>query len=157
VASYAPPATFPALSLPHADGQERPLPDAWRAGPALIVVGHSGCDTTRFTLPYVERAHRERTRGAALAILQDEPADAQALAQRLGLTLPIALDRPPYPLVSALALPLVPVVFLVGEDGRVEGVSEAFRRADLEAFARRLGTPEPFFRPGDKAPALRPG
>ena len=38
--------------------------------------------------------------------------------------------------MSALALPLVPVVFLVGEDGQVQGVSEAFRRA--EETARRL-------------------
>jgi hypothetical protein len=157
VASYAPPAAFPALSLPRLDGGERPLGEAWEAGPALIVVGHSGCDTTRFTLPYLERAHRARTRGAALAILQDEPEDARALAQRLGLTVPVALDRDPYPLVTALATPLVPVVFLVGQGGRVIAVSEAFRRADLESFAAELGVPAPFFRLEDKAPALRPG
>jgi hypothetical protein len=157
LASYVAPATFPPLSLAGIEGQERPLAEAWQQGPALIVVGHSGCDTTRFILPYLERAHREHTRGTALAILQDEPEEARSLAQRLGLTVPIALDRPPYPLVATLALPLVPVVFLVGEDGRVEAVSEAFRRADLEAFAQRLGVPEPFFRPGEKAPALRPG
>jgi hypothetical protein len=157
MASYVAPAAFPALSLSGIDGRERPLSEAWQAGPALILVGHSGCDTTRFTLPYLERAHRGHTRGAALAILQDEPDDARALMDRLGLTLPVALDRDPYPLVSALALTLVPAVFLIGEGGRVEAVSEAFRRDDLEAFAARLGVPAPFFRPEDKAPALRPG
>jgi hypothetical protein len=36
-------------------------------------------------------------------------------------------------------------------------VSEAFRRDDLEGFAARLGVAPPFFRPEDRAPALRPG
>jgi hypothetical protein len=157
VSGYGAPASFPALSLAGIDGGEHPLSEAWRGGPAVIVVGHSGCDTTRFTLPYVDRVHRERTRGTALAVLQDEPGDARALVERLGLTLPVVLDRDPYPLVSALALPLVPVVFLVREGGAVEVASEAFLRADLEAFAARLGVPAPFFRPGDKAPGRRPG
>ena len=31
------------------------------------------------------------------------------------------------------------------------------KRDDLESFAARLGVPPPFFRPEDRAPALRPG
>jgi hypothetical protein len=154
---YTAPSTFPALRLPALDGADHALADAWQAKPAVILVGHSGCDTTRFTLPFVERLHRGRAAGSVLAVLQDEPADGRALAERLGLTLPVLLDREPYALVSALALPLVPAVFLVGEGGGVERVSEAFRRDELQAFADRLGVPPPFFRPDEKVPALRPG
>jgi hypothetical protein len=152
------PDLFPTLRLPGLDGREHALSEAWKAGPALIFVGHSGCDTSRFTLPYVERLHRGRSPSSTVrAVLQDQPADARALADRLGLTLPVLLDPEPYPLVSALGLRLVPMVFLVGEGGRVEQVSEAFRRDDLEAFAARLGARAPLFRPDDKVPALRPG
>jgi hypothetical protein len=157
VGEYDAPSTFPALRLPALDGGERALAEAWQGNPAVILVGHSGCDTTRFTLPFVERLHRGRAAGTVLAVLQDEPADARALAERLGLTLPVLLDREPYALVSALAMPLVPVVFLVGEGGGVERASEAFRRDDLQGFADRLGVQAPFFRPDEKVPALRPG
>jgi hypothetical protein len=48
-------------------------------------------------------------------------------------------------------------LFLVTPQGRIDAVAEAFRRADLEAFAARLQVPPPFFLPGDDAPVLRPG
>ncbi|HET8645937.1 MAG TPA: hypothetical protein VFO85_10630, partial [Vicinamibacteria bacterium] len=61
---------------------------------AVVMVGHSDCDTSRLLLRALERLHRGRTRAVAVgAILQDEPEDARALADELGLTLPLALDR----------------------------------------------------------------
>jgi hypothetical protein len=158
VAEYDAPAAFPALSLSGLDGRPSPLARAWASGPALVVVGHGDCETTRFTLPFVDRIHRGRADGGSvLAVLQDEPAEARAVVEDLGLTLPVLLDRDPYALGSALGLRMVPVLFLVAPGGRVERVSEAFRRDDLEAFAARLGVPAPFFRAEDQAPALRPG
>jgi peroxiredoxin len=158
VGEYEAPARFPALRLPALDGTETALAEAWARGPALVMVGHGDCDTTRFTLPYVERVHRGRANGGSvLAVLQDEPGEARAMAERLGLTLPVLLDRDPYPLGSALGLRMVPVVFLVEAGGRVDRVSEAFRRDDLEGFAARLGLSGPLFRAEDRAPGLRPG
>ena len=51
----------------------------------------------------------------------------------------------------------MPTLFLIGPDGTIAKVTEAFHRADLEEFAARLGVAAPLFTPEDKAPATKPG
>jgi hypothetical protein len=136
------------------------LPGPWRrdSAPALVVIGHSDCGTTRLLLPYVDRIHRQRDpRHHVLAVLQDDAPAAQALRDELALDLPIALEADPYPLSGALDLTTVPTLLAVDADGLITGVSEGFRRADVEAFAAVAGHPTPFFSADDNAPALRPG
>jgi len=158
MAPLGPPASFPEVDLPALDGGRRPVSEAWARGPALIAVGHGECETTRRALPFVDRLHRRVPAPATvLAVLQDTPADARALVSELGLALPVRLDVDPYAFGARLGLGTVPTLFLVDPQGRIEAVSEAFRRADFEAFAGRLQAPPPFFAPGDDAPALRPG
>jgi hypothetical protein len=150
--------SFPGLALPDLEGVERSLSEAWREGPALVFVGHRDCKTTRQTLPYVERIHQRRAPGTvALAVLQDDPESACGLVASLGVSLPVRLDPDPYRLAEALGLQAVPTLFLVGPEGAIEGVSEGFVRADIEAFAERLGVAGPLFTIEDNAPALRPG
>ena len=158
MAPLAPPAPFPDLDLPRLDGQRRPISEAWARGRALIAVGHGECGTTRFALPFVDRIHR-RAAGTStvLAVLQDTPAEARALVDELSLALPVRIEGDPYPLAARLGLGTVPTLFVVGREGRIEAVSEGFRRSDLEDFASRLGAPGPLFGPGDDVPPLRPG
>src|SRR5439155_16329100 len=153
-----PPAPFPDSELPGLDRRSRPLSEAWRRGAALVAVGHSDCETSRLTLPFVDRIHRQAApAGTVVAVLQDEAVDAQALVDELGLDMPVRLEAVPYPLAARLGLATVPTLYLVDVRGRIERVSEGLRRADVEAFAARLGVPAPLFEPGDYAPALRPG
>jgi hypothetical protein len=153
-----PPEFFPSLALPDLAGETRPLANAWASGPALILLGHSGCDTTRFALPFVDRLHRRRGPGTAVAaVLQDEPEAARDLKQRLGLGVPVLLEPPPYALAAALGLSTVPTLFQVAPSGRIEAAVEAFRRDGLERAARRLGVAGPLFTADDRAPELRPG
>jgi hypothetical protein len=157
MAPLGPPASFPDADLAGLAGARYRISEAWARGPALIVLGHSECETTRLTLPYVDRLHRGAPPATTvIAVLQDTATDARALVGELGLELPVRLDGDPYPLSSRVGLATVPTLFLVDRGGRIEAVSEAFRRADLEAFASRLQAPPPFG-PGDDAPALRPG
>jgi hypothetical protein len=150
--------SFPALALPDTEGVERSLIEAWREGPALLLVGHRDCQTTRSTLQYVDRIARRRAPGSvALAVLQDDAHAARGLVEDLGLSLPVRLDLDPYPLAEALGVEVVPTLFLVGPEGVIEAVSEGFVRADIESFAARLGVDGPLFAPEDGAPALRPG
>ena len=158
MAPLGPPAAFPDVELAGLDGTRRPLAEAWAHGPALIAIGHGECGTTRLTLPFVDRIHRRRAPPAvAVAVLQDDPKDARALVDELGLQLPVWLEADPYPLAERIGLGTVPTLFLVTAQGRIEAAAEGFRRADLEAFAARLEVPPPFFLPGDDALALRPG
>jgi peroxiredoxin len=149
---------FPDFRLPDLAGEAHALSDAWQAGDALILIGHKNCKTTRQTLPYVDRIQQRRGSGASvLAVLQDGAEEARQVVQNLGLTLPIRLESDPYPLGHALDLATVPTLFLVQKGGAIERISEAFNRADLEAFAERLGVAGPLFVPADRAPAMKPG
>ena len=148
---------LPELALPDPDGVERCLGAAWAEGELLLLLGHRACKTTRQTLPYVEQIHRRRTRGAALAVLQDDAATARELAGQLGLTLPVLCEAEPYPLAAALQAGVVPTLLLMERGGRVALVSEAFRKADLEAFAERLGVEGPLFAADDPMPSFKPG
>ncbi|MFI5184690.1 MAG: TlpA family protein disulfide reductase [Vicinamibacteria bacterium] len=155
-----PPASgpFPDVPLPSVGGAPRSLADLWSGGPSLVLIGHRSCKTTRETLPFVDRIHRRRTRGTVTAVLQDDAPTARELAAQLGLALPIRLEADPYPLAHALDLAVVPTLFALTEKGEISAISEGLRRADLEAFAGRLGVPGPLFGPDDaKTPAQKPG
>jgi hypothetical protein len=148
---------FPDLALPDLGGRAHALAEAWREGGGLILIGHQECRTTRQAIPYAERIHRQRTRGAVVLVLQDDVQAAGRLAAELGLDLPIRVEPDPYPLARALELGVVPAFLLVDASGRIERASVGLRRAELEAFAKRLGVEEPFFTPQDEAPEFRPG
>lgn len=149
---------FPDFELADPEGGLGRLSEAWKGGPALLILGHRDCKTTRETLPLVDRIHARRGDGASvLALLQDDPETARGLREQLGLRMPIRLDPDPYPVAAALDLTTVPTLFLIEPGGAIAGVSEALRRADLESFAARLGVPGPLFTAEDKVPALKPG
>jgi len=151
------PETLPSVSLSDPEGRVHALSDAWASGPALVLVGHSGCDTTRFTLPYVDRIHRRRGLGGVAVVLQDEPGAARELTERLGLEVPVLLEAAPYPFASALGLTVVPTLYQVAPGGRIEAASEAFQREALEQAAARLGVAGPLFTADDGVPISRPG
>ena len=155
---WAPPNPFPTHSLPDLEGVQRPLSVSWSEGPALIVIGHRDCATSRLTLPFVDRLHQRRPEGASVvAVLQDEPAAARELVADLGLTMPVLLEPDPYPLAAELGLRAAPTLMLVGRDGLIARAAEGFSRDDLEAFSRALGVVGPLFSPDDTAPPRRPG
>lgn len=154
----APGAPFPDRPLRDREGRSRRPAESWAEGSALVVVAHGDCNTSRLTLPFVDRIHARRGRGAGvLAILQEDPDGAAVLAADLGLSLPACLDEDPYALSAALDVGTVPTLFLVTRAGVVSKVVEGFQRDDLESLARDLGVKGPLFTPGDGAPAFRPG
>ena len=158
VSTRADPA-FPKVSFPDLDGTSRPVFDAGPGFPSVIAMGHSDCGTTRLLVPFLKRMHDRRgARSSVVLVLQDEPAAARAFLSVLGAAdLPVRLEPPPYPLSSELALTTVPTLFLLSAAGVIEEASEGFQRAHVEDLAGRIGVAPPFFLPGDKAPALRPG
>jgi hypothetical protein len=149
---------LPVVAAIDPSGRVRSLAVLWADGPAVIVWGHSDCQATRLTLPYVDRLHEGRPAGSRVAaVLQDEEGAARALRSELALALPLWREPAPYAAASALRLAVVPTLLLVGRDGLLEHRSEGFRRTDMEALAERLGLVPPFFAADDPAPALRPG
>jgi len=148
---------FPDLALADLDGRPHPLAEAWREGEALFLIGHADCRTTREAIPYADRIHRRKARGVVVLVLQDDAESARRLFAEQELSLPVRLEPDPYPLARALDVGVVPALVLVDEQGRIDRVSVGFRRADLDAFAARLGVAGTLFAPEDGAPEFRPG
>ena len=149
---------FPRLTLNALAGGARSLETTWAKGPALILLGHRNCKTTRQTLPFVDRLYRRKGQDTTvLAVLQDDRETASTLVREQGFELPVLLEADPYPLAAALQLVTVPTLFLVGRGGSIEKAVEGFHRAELEGFATRLGVLGPLFAPEDNAPAFKPG
>ena len=147
---------FPNILLADLDGTTRTVIGA--ADPCVIAIGHSDCGTTRLLVPFLKRMNDRRVPGSSVVLVrQDEPAQARAFLSELrDGDLPVRLEAAPYPLSSALDLATVPTLFQVSA-GAIESASEGFQRAAVEDLAQRIGVTPPFFLPGDKAPALRPG
>src|SRR2546427_9714151 len=98
MAPLGPPAAFPDVDLAGLDGKRAPISEAWARGWALIAVGHSECETTRLTLPFVDRIHhRSPPTSAAVAVLQDPLADPRAPVRELGPRPSGRLGEDPYP------------------------------------------------------------
>lgn len=152
----APPSPFPVVLLPDLDGVPRPLGAAWAGGDALVAIGHSECQTTLLSLPFVDRLHR-RLGSRVVLVLQDDAEVARGVVEELGLEVPVRLEAHPYALARALGIACVPTLFLVDAAGRIARVGEGFLRVELMAFAERLGLADPLFLPDDDAPAFRPG
>ncbi|HEY7113011.1 MAG TPA: TlpA disulfide reductase family protein [Thermoanaerobaculia bacterium] len=151
---------FPLHALRTDTGGAAPRPDA----EALYAFFHTECPTSEMTIPFLERL-REVGEGRGLrvvAVSQDDPAATEAFVSRLGLTVPVLYDPPPWKASEALGLASVPVFAAVSRDGRVERLVVGLQKLELEAFAERAaalaGRPSrPFFRPEENVPAIRPG
>ncbi len=150
----AAPFPLPKSALQTADGAVVNSNVLHAGGPTLVIVGHLNCKTTRQTLPFIDRIHKDG--GRAVAMLQDSPEDAAAGLAKLGLDLPFYCERNPYALSAALGLVTVPTLLFIEPDGTVALTSEAFRRPDIEAFAQRLGAPKPVIA-NDTMPGFKPG
>ena len=148
------PFVLPKAELLTSDGSLSSSAALFSEGPTLVVIGHKDCKTTRETLPFIDRIHRDG--GRAIAMLQDSPKDAAAALAKLGLTLPFFSESNPFPLSAAIGLETVPTLLFIEADGTVALTSEAFRRPDIEAFAARLGVPKPVLA-NDTMPGFKPG
>ena len=154
MALKATPFALPPTELQNPDGSTAWSRAMHAGGPTLVLIGHLNCKTSKQTLPFIDRIHRDG--GRAVAMLQDSPEDAAAGLAKLGLTLPFFCERNPYALSTAIGLVTVPTLLFIEADGTVALTSEAFRRPDIEAFAERLGAPKPVIA-NDTMPGFKPG
>jgi len=154
MALKATPFALPLAELQNPDGSAVSSSAMHEGGPTLVIIGHMNCKTSKQTLPFIDRIHKDG--GRAVAMLQDSPEDAAAGLAKLGLTLPFFCERNPYALSTAIGVVTVPTLLFIEADGTVALTSEAFRRPDIEAFAERLGAPKPVIA-NDTMPGFKPG
>jgi peroxiredoxin len=151
------------FAAPDLDGQPVMF-DPAGAGPKVLVFYKVTCPTCQLGMPYFDRLYRSFA-GADIpfyAVVQDPPEAALAFADEYGITMPQLIDAKPYPASNAYKLTNVPTLFVVDGQARIELVSPAFVKSDIEKAAELLARSEgvavpAIFTPEDDAPALRPG
>ncbi|MEO5762450.1 MAG: hypothetical protein ABIR28_09080 [Vicinamibacteria bacterium] len=148
------PFVLPQAELVSPEGTVVPATSLYDGGPTLVLFGHKDCKTTRQTIPYIDRIHKDG--GRARLVLQDTRAEAVEALGKLGATIPFFSEADPYAFSTTLGLVTVPTLLFIEADGTVSQTSEAFRRADIEAFATRLGAPTPVLE-NDTMPGFKPG
>ena len=154
MALKAAPFALPQAELLSSEGAEAPSSALHAGGPTVVIIGHLNCKTSKQTLPFMDRIHKDG--GRAMALMQDTPEEAKEAFARLGLTLPFLSEPNPYLLSTAIGIVTVPTLLFIEADGTVALTSEAFRRPDIEAFAERLGAPKPVIA-NDTMPGFKPG
>ena len=150
----ATPFTLPKTEVVRSDGSKASSEALHEGGPTLVLIGHRNCKTTRQTIPFIDRIHKDG--GRARLLLQDTPEEAAEALAKLNATIPFFSEPDPYAFSTAIGLFTVPTLLFVEADGTVSTTSEAFRRPDIEAFAARLGAPRPVIE-NDTMPGFKPG
>lgn len=154
----------PGFTLPRLGGGEVALPDRAVTGLTLVVFYKNSCPTCRLAFPFVQRMHEqvEPQGGRIVAVSQDSLAEAGSFAREFGLTMPIVVDGPAWPVSREYELVSVPTFYLLDRDGMVVRSTVGFGKQELRRMAVDLadsvGAPEPvLYRDGESVPDFKPG
>jgi thiol-disulfide isomerase/thioredoxin len=131
------------------------------AGPHAVVFYKVTCPVCQMAAPKL-RTLEEAYPGRVIAIGQDPPPKLADFDRRFGLGIPSITDEPPYPLSDAFGIEVVPTVFVLDADRRVQDVVQSWDRDGLNLASQKLaeltGLPyAPVADPADGLPAFRPG
>ncbi len=154
----------PAFELPDMKGERHSIQQALARGPLLVALFKVSCPTCQYTMPFLERFHKQFAgHGAQIwGVSQDNARNSQDFAAEYGITFPILIDDHPYEVSDAFGITHVPTLFLVDAQGRIELTTDGFDRKDLLAIHHRLGqqaafAPPPLFLPNERVPEFKPG
>jgi peroxiredoxin len=154
----------PGFTLKSLDGKAYELAKLLEKGPVVVAFFQISCPVCQFTFPYLQRL-AERYAGdsaTVIAVSQDDARGTKEFNREYGVTFPVLLDEPGYPVSNAYGLSMVPTIFLIEPDGKVKISCMGFDKGDLEKIAgelsqRRKIATAPLFRPDEVVPAQKPG
>ncbi|MGH9469328.1 MAG: peroxiredoxin family protein [Terriglobia bacterium] len=152
----------PGFELKGVDGASYSLKGLLPDRAVLAAFFKVSCPTCQFTLPFLERIHRQaRERGGqVLGISQDCEEDTRRFAQKFGLTFPVLIDPKPYAVSREYRLKFVPSLFLVGRDQTIQAACDGFSKPDLLEMQNYLNDASPLpplFEAGERVPQYKPG
>ena len=160
-------AAAPALemTLDDADGNARAIGEALARGPLVLGIYKSSCQASKTAFPFLQRlADRYGEDGLTVyGVAQDSANITQSFARRLGLSIPILIEGPDFPVTLAYDVVATPTVFLIDRDGSVAWTSMGFMKPQMnelaDAVAKLVGRePEPLVTDADAdVPMFVPG
>lgn len=158
----------PDFELPSIEGKPFSLKDALSRGPVLAAFFKVSCPTCQYTFPFIERLHQLAGNGSVQiwGISQDSREETEEFCNTYGISFPVLLDENSYTASNDYGLHFVPTLFLIGNDGEIQLMSEGFCKADLLELQSKLklgngsgpnGSGEELFKAGENVPEFRPG
>jgi len=154
----------PGFNLKSLDGKEYELGQLLERGAVVVAFFKISCPVCQFTLPYLQRIAERYSGDSAtvIAVSQDDARGTKEFNREYGVTFPVLLDEPGYPVSNTYGLSSVPTIFLIEPDGKVKISCMGFDKSDLEKIAaelsqRRKIAAAPLFRPDEVVPAQKPG
>ncbi len=164
MSKIVPGSVAPGFSLKSVDGKEFALGSALQRGPVVLAFFKVSCPVCKFTFPFLERVFKQYGGGdvSFVGVSQDNVSASRDFAHEFGVTFPILIDEPGYPVSNAYSLTSVPTFFLINPDGKVQVASEGFGKVEMEAISdaladRRNITRLAVFRTDESIPAYKPG
>src|SRR5258708_26241321 len=164
MSKIVPETVAPGFTIESIDGKEVALASALPRGPVVLAFFKVSCPVCKFTFPFLERVFKQDGGSdvSFVAVSQDNVSASRDFAHEFGVTFPILIDEPGYPVSNAYSLTSVPTFFLIHPDGKVQVASEGFGKAEMEAIADALAdrsniTRSSVLRTDESIPAYKPG
>ncbi len=130
----------PDFKLTAADGKSYSLKEKLSTDLILMAFYKNTCPTCQFTLPFLERIHKNYAgKGFTLwGISQDNQADTQQFAQQYKITFPLLLDQNNYQFSYAYGITVVPTLFLIDKNQEILFSGEGFVKEELEKLSGEI-------------------
>ncbi|NPA41874.1 MAG: TlpA family protein disulfide reductase [Aquificae bacterium] len=132
----------PEFSLPVCGGESGGSEDY-----KLVVFYKVTCPTCKLTLPFVEKLFKSYgERIEFVGVSQDNCSDTLRFSEEYGLTFLQVSDAPDYEVSVKFDIQVVPTVYLVNPEGKIEFVEEGFVKDSMERLnslmSKITGLPE---------------
>lgn len=154
----------PDFKLSAPDGKSHSLKEKLSTDLTLIAFFKINCPTCQFSLPFLEKLHKNYAgKGFTLwGISQNNQAETLQFAKEYKITFPLLLDQNNYQISYVYGITVVPTILLIDKNQEILFSSEGFAKEDLEKLSReiaqRIGTaPVNIFAGESYVPAFKAG
>jgi peroxiredoxin len=127
-------APLPDQPVADAEGGEHDLRELLRSGPLLIGIYKSSCASSKQMFPFLERLHQRYAANGlhVIGVSQDSENITRSFARRYGITFPILVEGPDFPISREFDIAATPTIFLIAPDERVAYTTMGFMKPALD-------------------------
>ncbi|MCI0414820.1 TlpA family protein disulfide reductase [bacterium] len=129
---------------------------------SLLVFYKFSCPTCQLALPYIQKMYEAYGGDIRFfAIAQDDLEKTEEFVREYGLTMPVLLDEPSYPVSRQYQIVSVPSIFLVNPDRTIRYSGDGFVKQELmnlaDVLAQKSGKPQIELFGNESVPEFKPG
>ncbi|PWT88039.1 MAG: TlpA family protein disulfide reductase [Acidobacteria bacterium] len=127
------------FTLPRFDGGESNFHRDSQGKTSVLAFYKFSCPVCQFTFPFLEKIFKAYgDEFYFVAIAQDPPDKTESFRKDYRITMPTLMDMNPYQVSRSYGLEVVPSLFLVNPDHKIDYAGEGFSKQDLLNLADTL-------------------